>query len=630
MQPDNNHQAERHRQRVHDVLAEHTYEHQRQAAERTFDKLNSGSRAVVLAAEMQSGKSGIALALACLQRNGLSNEQLCDKQQLKDVLYLVTMADTALLNQAEEDLLPARNLIVSNFTHFRSAIEREFRHQPPKLIIIDECHYGSAKAAIRYREVFNYLEQENLSGKVVFVSATPFSALFASGEDSILKHNFNTSIVFHKASAEYRGIRQMHRDRQITKIAPDQRNFCNDSLMRRQLFQHLRDHDGPGWALIRVPPNNAKEAQNICIKAGYSPDQVFIIGQSLNGVAEDELTSLNEFKRECEAAIEFDEKVIAITVASFRAGINFGHELKQHLLATWDSTIANIAAVVQANVGRACGYHDNRHAIHFTNLDAVSAYSDILAHLETANSEPDLLAIRSVFESICERYDIQGFDRGLSDIPNQTGYQAPKASASKCYEVGDCAVLPLQLSQNTVDFGMYTENSQLQLAATLIRDTLIDDEGPVIKANRALRGSDKNWIKAQWVNGVSFDDYSNSMSSARFRTLHYLNECRAGASIDYETLVNPGGGESVEDKRVYAVIFSTYNLSAQVDKFKRSIDRHEMDDLCQELNIPSDDSVVVLFERGAVLESKTENEHRYEIREENQSPTYGSGQSVFD
>lgn len=113
-----------------------------------------------------------------------------------------------------------------------------------------------------------------------------------------------------------------------------------------------------------------------------------------------------------------------------------------------------------------------------------------------------------------------------------------------------------------------------------------------------MRGSDKNWIKAQWVNGVTFDDYSNSMSSARFRTLHYLSELADGTSVDYETLMNPGGGESVDDKSVYAVIFSVYNLPAQVDKFKRAIDQYEMDDLGRELGIQNDDSLVVLFERG--------------------------------
>lgn len=610
----------KHRQRVEDTLSNNTFAHQRHAAQRTFEKLSSGSRAVVLAAEMQSGKSGIALALACLQRQSLSDAAICDKRQLKDTLYLVTMADTALLEQAQEDLLPARNAIVSNFIHFRSAIARDFKHQPPKLIIIDECHYGSAKSAIRYHEIFNYLENENLTGKVVFVSATPFSALFSSGEDSILKHNFNTSIVFHQASAEYRGIRQMHRDRQITKIAADQRNFCDDSLMRRELLNHLKDYDGPGWALIRVPPNHAKQAKDICVKAGFAPEQVFIIGQSLNGVDDTELTTLADFKRECESAIEFDEKVIAITVASFRAGINFGHEMKSHLLATWDSTVANIAAVVQANIGRACGYHSNSHAKHFTNLDAVSAYSEILSHLELANSEPELLAIRATFEKICERYEIQGFDRGLTAIPLQSSKAAETPSLQRAYNVGDFAVMPLQLDAHHVDFSTYSQNSHLIEAANIVRDSLIGEEGPSIKANRSLRGQDKNWIKAQWVNGVTFDDYSNSMSSARFRTLHYLSELETGESIDYETLINPGGGESVEDKKVFAVVFSIYNLSAQVDKFKRAIDTFEMEALCQELNLVDDDSVVVLFQRGEVNANPA--------KAKSTSPSIGN--SVFD
>jgi hypothetical protein len=613
-------QAEKHRQRVANALTEHTFEHQRQAAERTFEKLDSGSRAVVLAAEMQSGKSGIALALACLQRNRLSDQKICDKQQLKDVLYLVTMADTALLEQAQEDLLPARNAVVSNFTHFRTAITRDFKKHPPKLIVIDECHYGSAKSAIRYQEVFNYLEHENIEGKVVFVSATPFSALFSSSEDSILKHHFNTAIVFHKASTEYRGIRQMHRERQITKIASDQRNFCDDSLMRRQLFQHLEEFDGPGWALIRVPPNNAREAKDICIEAGYSSEQVFIIGQSLKGVDENDLTSLTEFKRECEAAIDFDEKVIAITVASFRAGINFGETLKKHLLATWDSTVANIAAVVQANIGRACGYHQNNNALHFTNLDAISAYSEILADLEQANSEPDLLAIRSTFERICERYDIQGFDRGLSDIPTSTTQQTEEIVTQNRYQTGDVAIVPLKLHQDSFNCDQFTQNAKLQQAAEIIRNSLLDDEGPVIKTNRALRGRDKNWIKAQWVNGVSFDDFSNSMSSARYRTLHFLKELEEGASVDYETLVSPGGGENVVDKSVYAVIFSVYNLSAQEEKFKRAIDLYEMDELCSELGIAPDDSIAILFERGKEIAIETNTATK--------SPRIGS--SVFD
>ncbi|EGR09677.1 glutathione synthase domain protein [Vibrio cholerae HE48] len=38
---------------------------------------------------MQAGKSGIALALCCLQRLSLSDTDICDRKQLKDTLYLV-------------------------------------------------------------------------------------------------------------------------------------------------------------------------------------------------------------------------------------------------------------------------------------------------------------------------------------------------------------------------------------------------------------------------------------------------------------------------------------------------------------------------------------------------------------
>ncbi|HCB1508716.1 TPA: DEAD/DEAH box helicase family protein, partial [Citrobacter freundii] len=159
-------------------MAENTFEHQRNAAEKAFTKLNSGSKAVILAAEMQSGKSGIALALACLQRLSLPDELLANRKYLKDTLYLVTMADLALQEQAKRDLTPCKNVVVSNFTNIDNALKSDFKRQPPKLIIIDECHYGSGIDSVRYEKVFNYLEQVNVDCKVVFISATPFSSLY--------------------------------------------------------------------------------------------------------------------------------------------------------------------------------------------------------------------------------------------------------------------------------------------------------------------------------------------------------------------------------------------------------------------------------------------------------------------
>src|SRR5690554_6456525 len=153
--------AAKHRQYSQQVLQEYTYAHQRSAAEKAKAKFDRGSRAVVLAAEMQSGKSGIALALAALQRLSLDDEKITDRRYLKDTLYLVTMADTALQEQAKQDLAPCKNLVVSNFTHFENTVCARFKQHPPKLIIIDECHYGSSNDGVRYERVFNYLEREN-------------------------------------------------------------------------------------------------------------------------------------------------------------------------------------------------------------------------------------------------------------------------------------------------------------------------------------------------------------------------------------------------------------------------------------------------------------------------------------
>lgn len=73
---------------------------------------------------MQAGKSGISLALSCEQRLSLPDEDICDRHKLRDTLYLLTMVDTALLDQAKSDLGAAKNMVVSNFNRFEAAPRR--------------------------------------------------------------------------------------------------------------------------------------------------------------------------------------------------------------------------------------------------------------------------------------------------------------------------------------------------------------------------------------------------------------------------------------------------------------------------------------------------------------------------
>jgi len=98
-------QLSKHREKIQTLLSEPcVYPHQRDAARHTYQALQGETRAVIMAAEMQAGKSGVALAVACYQRNGLNDEDICNPKYVRDTLYVMTMADTSLLAQAKEDL----------------------------------------------------------------------------------------------------------------------------------------------------------------------------------------------------------------------------------------------------------------------------------------------------------------------------------------------------------------------------------------------------------------------------------------------------------------------------------------------------------------------------------------------
>ncbi|MGC7889392.1 hypothetical protein ACP3XE_15650 [Vibrio anguillarum] len=340
---------------------------------------------------------------------------------------------------------------------------------------------------------------------------------------------------------------------------------------------------------------------------GIEPHQIHIIGQKLVGLEEHELCSINDFKREYETAALFDDKLIAITVAGFRAGVNFGQEMKETLINSWDSTIANIAAVVQANIGRACGYHKNTAAKHYTNLDAVRAYGELLDHLESNHNSHDFEGLHQLFDQICSRYEVRGFDRGTTIAPVSETKITKKLTDSKTYSTKGYIAVPGKLRDPDFDFSTFTTDPELLEAISLIRKELIGEDGPYRKKNRALRGEHQNWIKAQWVNGATYDD--GTQSCAKSRTLNFISRLNSGEKVAFNQVVNPGGGEKTEDKRVMASIFSTYNLSGQMDAFKRSLDSDDLEEICGLLGAEHDNNtLIVLYQRGALSEVFDDNQ----------------------
>ena len=620
------------RQLVKDTLdSTSLHSHQVNAATKVFDALKGNVRAVVTAAEMQAGKSGIALALCCLQRLSLSDQEICDRKQLKDTLYLVTMPDTALKEQAEEDLRLAKNVIVSNFVNFEKALENDFKGNPPKLIIIDECHYGSNVSAVRYSKIFDYLEQENDSCKVVFISATPFGALYGAEteyqealelqqeaeiendnellsdaqiaaetalKDSILRRDFNTRLVFHKTSNEYYGVREMLQNGKVCGLGDETKNFLHPSQQRDNFVQQFISHQGMGWSLVRVPAGLAMEAKQFLVSQGIDASAVYILGKNLSGVPEDEHCNIDRFKKEFDDAQLFDEKLIAITVAGARAGINFGAMMKNNLISTWDSTVASVAAVVQANIGRACGYHGNNFSTHYTNLNAAEAYGCILDHLENTCSEhaaSDFEGLKDFFEDVCQEYQVNGLDVGLT-----VKYKKRRPIGDvETYKTHSYVAIPAKLLEEDADFTQYTKDNDYLLAIDIIRNEFTAKGAPTVKGNRAMRGIKKNWIKAHWVNGDSYDNPEKARADGtqKDKTKLYTEMLNNGEHLEYNRVVAPGSGELSENKRVTAAIFSVYNISRR-NVAKKIMTPEDVWEMCDYFGVERDDTLLVIYKRG--------------------------------
>ncbi|MFT5294234.1 MAG: hypothetical protein ACI9YH_000240 [Colwellia sp.] len=596
----NNHLV-KHREKIQTLLSEPSvFPHQRNAARNTYQALQGETRAVIMAAEMQAGKSGVALATACYQRNSLSDKDICNPAFLRDTLYVMTMADTTLLAQAKEDLRPAGNVVVTNLVRFLADIEKHFRRQDPKLIILDECHYGSGDTSVRYEALFDYIQNENTDCRVVFISATPLSALLANEGDSLINRGIPTKLVFHRTSDDYFGVREMLAADQVVNLEHSTRNVQFKSDAQSEFIDHFNSYDGEGWGLVRVPAGTAMEAKRFLADHCVPEENIFILGIKLTGVAEDDHTSIDDFKTEYKTAMEFGQKVIAITVAGCRAGINFGSGMKENVIATWDSTVSNIAAVVQANIGRTCGYHTNRDAMHFTNLDATKAYGELLSYLEQTCSHQatgNIEGLRDKYNEICKKYDVKGLDVGAKVSKTGELKAKKKLNDAKTYLTEGYYAIPAKLAEPDFDFTTLTSDPTILKTIAAIRNVYLKTKPIAPRASRSLRGF--KWIKAHWVNGDTFDNPEKALALGTMweRALNLTTQFDASEDVEFNLAVTPGGNEKTSDKEVAVKIFSVHNKSRRNTE-KQVMSEDDVHDVCNWFGVDTDDTLLLIFKRG--------------------------------
>ncbi len=115
-----------------------------------------------------------------------------------------------------------------------------------------------------------------------------------------------------------------------------------------------------------------------------------------------------------------------------------------------------------------------------------------------------------------------------------------------------------------------------------------------------MRGKTKNWIKAQWVNGDTYDnkEKARKIGTMKERTLLFTQELDKGNEVEYNQIVMPGSGELSENKMLTATIFSVYNMSRRDNIDKTVMKQSDVDEMCDHFNIEHDDTLIVLFKRG--------------------------------
>ena len=113
--------------------------------------------------------------------------------------------------------------------------------------------------------------------------------------------------------------------------------------------------------------------------------------------------------------------------------------------------------------------------------------------------------------------------------------------------------------------------------------------------------------------GDTYDNKEKALKSGTMkeRTLRFTQAIDQGQPAEYNEIVMPGSGELSEHKAVTATIFSIHNMSRR-NVAKKIMELADVHDMCDHFGVDRDDTLVVLYKRGAYdakrsLEKKNHN-----------------------
>jgi hypothetical protein len=351
---------------------------------------------VIAKAPMQFGKTGSIHYLA----NALFRHELKDGE---NIIFMTSMSDTALLIQNKNSLQTKKyidengkrfssNLLVLKMNpDFRDNHEFYLKEYNVKVIIFDECDYGSGNNSLFNKSFFNKIKKLEIDVKLLLVSATPYCAL-----NAVYNGELDAGIVEAKVPSNYFGVNKILQYGLVTDINDIDGDGSPYNIISRENkgfnlskefiddLDWFQNQEGGGLAIVRAKNTNDAKLIQALTTAHYknSFDTLSDVDDEFEAIAigvkctsiKDMLGNDNVFLRN--KIISKGGKILLVVVNALSAGKDLG-DLKSYVRLIVETRKNAIANGSQGLVGRICGYHKNRNIRVVASLSILRNYGQL-------------------------------------------------------------------------------------------------------------------------------------------------------------------------------------------------------------------------------------------------------------
>ena len=342
---------------------------------------------VILAAKMQSGKTGVCNAVV----NIISQTPLYRHLGIDKYMFITGMNDCGLksqtLKRVEEQVIGAnkdniysglrsnKNKIAHHYFVMKNSDLLKYEGNIDNtLIFIDEAHYGSGDKNILSKFLYqhgidwkdtNELIKRNIY--IVSVSATPFDEIVSDTKEV-------KSIVELKPSREYVGVTEFLNKGQIFEAEKD--DIEEDGMIFDYIddaYQRMHQNGEAGIIIIRtrkfdIIKNDSFVSNVFDIHEMYSSGSNIEYGV-FNDIVKD-LINKNEYNKKADSMPSvagvsgtlpkiYVKPLLVLIKGAFRAGITLDEKAKDYIYMLYDFSL-KADTTAQALLGRLCGYRSRK------------------------------------------------------------------------------------------------------------------------------------------------------------------------------------------------------------------------------------------------------------------------------